>query len=82
MEAITKAHDGKVQVIDTSVVRVHQQRATAKEDRNHCLGRSRGGLTTKIRALFTPEDKRAENYIAALKLVAVRIWLRDNESTP
>lgn len=30
MDAITKAHDGKVQIIDTSVVRVHQQGATAK----------------------------------------------------
>jgi transposase len=26
-------------------------------------------------------DKLAENYLAALKLVAVRIWLRSNEST-
>lgn len=31
MGAITKAHDGKVQMIDTSVVRVHQQGATAKK---------------------------------------------------
>lgn len=30
MEAITKAYDGNVQMIDTSVVRVHQQGATAK----------------------------------------------------
>jgi len=30
MDAITKAHDGKVQMIDTSIVRVHQQGATAK----------------------------------------------------
>jgi transposase len=30
MGAITKAHDGKVQMIDTSIVRVHQQGATAK----------------------------------------------------
>ena len=30
MEAITKAHDGKVRMIDTSIVRVHQQGATAK----------------------------------------------------
>ncbi len=30
MEAITKAHDGMVQMIDTSNVRVHQQGATAK----------------------------------------------------
>jgi transposase len=30
MDAITKAYDGDVQMIDTSVVRVHQQGATAK----------------------------------------------------
>jgi hypothetical protein len=30
MDAITKAHDGKVQMIDTYIVRVHQQGATAK----------------------------------------------------
>lgn len=30
MGAVTKAHDGKVQMIDTSIVRVHQQGATAK----------------------------------------------------
>lgn len=29
-DAITKAHDGTVQMIDTSIVRVHQQGATAK----------------------------------------------------
>lgn len=30
MDAIVKAHDGEVQMIDTSIVRVHQQGATAK----------------------------------------------------
>lgn len=30
MANITKAHDGEVQMIDTSIVRVHQQGATAK----------------------------------------------------
>jgi transposase len=176
MDAITKAHDGKVRMIDTSIVRVHQQGATANRGTD-CLGRSRGGLTTKIHALvdakgrpiqlkltagqksdiasapdmiaslpegatlsadkgydanalraavterkawanippksnrkdpicFSPflykartlverffnkvgqfrriatrYDKLAENHLAALKLVAVRIWLRNNEST-
>ncbi|TIN77496.1 MAG: IS5 family transposase [Mesorhizobium sp.] len=57
MDAITKAHDGKVQMIDTSIVRVHQQGATAKRDRDHSLGRSRGGLTTKIQALVDAEGR-------------------------
>jgi transposase len=33
------------------------------------------------RRIATRYDKLAENYLAALKLVAVRIWLRRNEST-
>lgn len=52
MDAITKAYNGEVRMIDTYVVRVHQRGATAKRggvDRS--LGRSRGGLTTKIPTL-------------------------------
>jgi transposase len=30
MDAVVEAHDGEVQMIDTSIVRVHQQGATAK----------------------------------------------------
>ncbi len=30
MDAIVKAHEGDVRMIDTSIVRVHQQGATAK----------------------------------------------------
>jgi transposase len=48
MGAITAAHEGDIQMIDSTSVRAHQQAATAKRDRDHCLGRSRGGLTTKI----------------------------------
>lgn len=60
MDAITKAHDGKVQMIDTSIVRVYQQGCDGKKgDRDHCLGRSRGGLTTKIHALSMPKAGRS-----------------------
>jgi transposase len=31
MEAVTKAHDGKLQMIDSSIVRVHQYAAGAKK---------------------------------------------------
>lgn len=51
MDAIAAAHDGDIQTIDSTSVRVHQQAATAKGDRDNCLGRSRGGLTTKIHVL-------------------------------
>ena len=49
MDAISAAHDGDIKMIDSTSVRVHQQAATAKRGgADHCLGRSRGGLTTKI----------------------------------
>lgn len=35
----------------------------------------------QFRRIATRYDKLAENYLAAIKLVSVRIWLRDNEST-
>jgi transposase len=33
------------------------------------------------KVIATRYDKTAENFLAALKLVAVRIWLRDDKST-
>ncbi|ESY97721.1 transposase IS298 [Mesorhizobium sp. LNHC209A00] len=35
----------------------------------------------QFRRIATRYDKLAENYLAALKLVSIRIWLRGNEST-
>ena len=34
------------------------------------------------RHIATRYDKTAENFLAALKIVAVRLWLRDYEPTP
>ena len=48
MDAIVKAHDGEVQMIDSSIVRVHQHGASIKHHERNCTGRSRGGLTSKI----------------------------------
>ena len=48
MDAIIAAHDGKVQMIDLTSVRVHQQAAAQKTGWRACIGRSRGGLTTKL----------------------------------
>src|SRR5262245_8368498 len=40
-DAITAAHDGYIQMIDSTSVRAHQQSATAKRgSADHCLGRS------------------------------------------
>lgn len=48
MDAISAAHDSAIQMIDSTSIRAHQQAATAKGGADHFLGRSRGGLTTKI----------------------------------
>lgn len=44
-------HDAAVQMIDTSIVRVHQHGACVTRNRRHSMGRSRGGLTSKIHAV-------------------------------
>ena len=51
MSALAGAHDAAVQMIDTSVVRVHQHGACITRNRRQSMGRSRGGLTSKIHAL-------------------------------
>jgi hypothetical protein len=50
MEAHAETHDGSAQIIDTSVVRVHQHGGCAGGGETRLMGRSRGGLTTKIPA--------------------------------
>jgi transposase len=51
MDALAAAHDASVQMIDTSIVRVHQHGACIIRNRKQSMGRSRGGLTSKIHAL-------------------------------
>jgi transposase len=48
MDALALAHNAAVQMIDTSIVRVHQHGACIANNRNQHMGRSRGGLTSKI----------------------------------
>src|SRR3954449_9248599 len=50
MNALAGAHDAAVQMIDTSIVRVHQHGACITRNRRQSMGRSRGGLTSKIHA--------------------------------
>src|SRR5438874_9261329 len=45
------AHDAAVQMIDTSIVRVHQHGACITRNQRQSMGRSRGGLTSKIHAV-------------------------------
>jgi len=51
MDALATAHDASVQMIDTSIIRVHQHGACIVRNRKQSMGRSRGGLTSKIHAL-------------------------------
>jgi signal transduction histidine kinase/transposase len=51
MNALAAAHDAAVQMIDTSIVRVHQHAACIARNKRQSMGRSRGGLTSKIHAV-------------------------------
>jgi transposase len=51
MNELARAHDAAVQMIDTSIVRVHQHGACINRNRRQSMGRSRGGLTSKIHAV-------------------------------
>src|SRR5262249_29919343 len=51
MNALAGAHDANVQMIDTSIVRVHRHGACITQNRRQSMGRSRGRLTTKIHPL-------------------------------
>jgi hypothetical protein len=52
MNVLAGAHDAAVQMIDTSIVRVHQHGACITRNRRQSMGRSRGGLTSKIHRLL------------------------------
>src|SRR5580700_10439523 len=51
IDALAAAHDAAVQMIDTSIVRVHQHGSCVFRNKRQCMGRSRGGLTSKIHAV-------------------------------
>ena len=51
MNSLAAANDAAVQMIDTSIVRVHQHAACIARNRSQSMGRSRGGLTSKIHAV-------------------------------
>jgi hypothetical protein len=50
MEALAASHDAAVQMIDTSVMRAHQHGACVAGNGEQHMGRSRGGLTSKVHA--------------------------------
>jgi transposase len=50
MKALAAGRDAAVEMIDASVVRVHQHGACIADNNNQDMGRSRGGPTSKIHA--------------------------------
>ena len=63
LDAVSKAYDGDIQMIDSSSIPSAWRKRPKKDGRSRCMGRSRGGLTTKIHALVD-----AEGLPIALKL--------------
>ncbi|WP_425594384.1 IS5 family transposase [Pannonibacter phragmitetus] len=59
LEAVSEAYDGDIVMIDSTCVRVHQHAATGKKGARDDggMGRSRGGLTSKIHALVDAEGR-------------------------
>ena len=51
MDALAAGHDAAVQMIDTSVVRVHQHGACVADNNHQDMDRSCGGLTSKVHAV-------------------------------
>jgi len=51
MGALAAAHQTAIQMIDTSIVRVHQHGACISRNKRQSMDRSRGGLTSKIHAV-------------------------------
>jgi hypothetical protein len=51
MDALAAGHDAAVQMVDASVVRVHQHGACVANNNHQDMGRSRGGLTSKTHAV-------------------------------
>jgi hypothetical protein len=49
-------HEAAAHMFDTSVVRVHQQEACVPDNDQQNMGRSRGGVTSKIRVVADAYD--------------------------
>src|ERR1043166_3189951 len=87
IDALAAAQDVAVQMIDSSIVRVHQHGACITRNQRQSMGRSRGGLTSKIHAVVGGNGlpvrlglSLAANYLALVQLASIRLWLRLNES--
>ena len=73
MAALSAAHDAAMQMIDTSVVRVHQHGACIAGNRAQQMGRSRGGLSSRIHAVVDGKGLPVQRETAELPRVE---WAR------
>ena len=87
MGALAAGHDAAVQMIDTSVVRVHQHGACVADNDHQDMGRSRGGLTSKIHAVvdtpmacpcISPSRRVKHTTIGRVRPLSRRIASKDN----
>jgi transposase len=71
INALAGAHDATLQ-IDTPIVRVHQHAASIARNEKQSMGRSRGGLTSKIHAVVDinglPVRLAADKLLSSLEL--------------
>jgi transposase len=87
MDALAAANDAGVQMIDASIVRVHQHGACITGNRRQSMGRSRGGLTSKIHAVvdsnglpvrlaLSPGEAHDVRLVLALAIILVSLLLK------
>ena len=67
MNALAATHDATVQMIDTSIIRVHQHAACIARNKRQSMGRSRGGLTSKIHAVVDTNGLRSGSLLQPVK---------------
>jgi hypothetical protein len=71
MDALAAGQIAAVQMIDTSVVRVHQHGARIAGNNHQDMGRLRGGLTSKIHAVVATNGLRSISLSRRVKRVTI-----------
>jgi transposase len=74
IDALAAAPDAAVQMmIDTSIVHVHQHGACITRDQRQSMGRSRGGLTSKIHALVDSNGLPVRLALSPVRLTTIGV---------
>jgi len=79
MKGLATAHDASVQMIDTSIFRVHQHAACITRNRRQSRGRSRGGLTSKVHAVVDDTNglTREDSTLCGPRPLRKKAWKRE-----